>query len=168
MIWQPSHWPGGWIDKGFNCVNGWNAQSGGVPHRNHRVKPMNKLLPMHLSKRCGAHSRRTGKPCMNGAMKNGRCRMHGGKATGAPKGNRNAWKHGNYSAGEKSEASVDAIAVGQIVRGCSDNKASTPAHKRELVNRVCCEARRSATSVSLAERPLTMITRNSRLYQSTS
>ena len=31
-------------------------------------------------------------------MKNGRCRMHGGKATGAPKGNANAYKHGHYSA----------------------------------------------------------------------
>jgi uncharacterized protein YjcR len=26
--------------------------------------------------------------------------MHGGKSTGAPKGNRNAWKHGNYSTDE--------------------------------------------------------------------
>jgi hypothetical protein len=34
-------------------------------------------LPMHLSPRCGAHSRRTGQPCRNGAMPNGRCRMHG-------------------------------------------------------------------------------------------
>ena len=33
-------------------------------------------------------------------MRNGRCRMHGGKATGAPKGNRNALKHGNYTARE--------------------------------------------------------------------
>lgn len=31
-------------------------------------------------------------------MANGRCRMHGGTSTGAPKGNRNAWKHGAYSA----------------------------------------------------------------------
>ena len=31
-------------------------------------------------------------------MKNGRCRMHGGLSTGAPKENRNAWKHGRYSA----------------------------------------------------------------------
>jgi hypothetical protein len=31
-------------------------------------------------------------------MKNGRCRMHGGPSPGAPKGNRNAWKHGLYSA----------------------------------------------------------------------
>jgi len=28
--------------------------------------------------------------------------MHGGKATGAPKGNRNAFKHGNYSAKGKA------------------------------------------------------------------
>lgn len=31
-------------------------------------------------------------------MKNGRCRMHGGKAPGAPAGNDNALKHGFYSA----------------------------------------------------------------------
>jgi uncharacterized protein YjcR len=33
-------------------------------------------------------------------MPNGRCRMHGGASTGAPKGNRNAWKHGRYSTNE--------------------------------------------------------------------
>lgn len=68
---------------------------------------MQKQLPMHLSKRCGAHSRRTEKPCRNGAMNNGRCRMPGGKAIGAPKGNRNAWKHGNYSRREQTRQ--DAI-----------------------------------------------------------
>jgi hypothetical protein len=36
-------------------------------------------------------------------MPNGRCRMHGGKSPGAPKGNRNAFKHGGYTA--------DAIAL---------------------------------------------------------
>jgi len=35
-------------------------------------------------------------------MPNGRCRMHGGKSTGAPKGNKNAWKHGHYSKGAKA------------------------------------------------------------------
>jgi uncharacterized protein YjcR len=29
---------------------------------------------------------------------NGRCRLHGGKSPGAPKGNTNAFKHGRYSA----------------------------------------------------------------------
>src|SRR6516162_789741 len=32
------------------------------------------------------------------AMKNGRCRMHGGPSPGAPKGNKNALKHGRYTA----------------------------------------------------------------------
>ena len=31
-------------------------------------------------------------------MANGRCRMHGGKAPGASRGNRNALKHGRYTA----------------------------------------------------------------------
>jgi len=31
-------------------------------------------------------------------MPNGRCRMHGGLSPGAPKGNRNALKHGRYTA----------------------------------------------------------------------
>ena len=31
-------------------------------------------------------------------MPNGRCRMHGGKAPGAPKGNSHALRHGRYSA----------------------------------------------------------------------
>ena len=31
-------------------------------------------------------------------MANGRCRMHGGPSPGAPKGNRNASKHGRYTA----------------------------------------------------------------------
>ena len=30
-------------------------------------------------------------------MKNGRCKLHGGLSTGAPKGNTNALKHGIYS-----------------------------------------------------------------------
>lgn len=50
----------------------------------------------HTRKRCGAKTR-SGKPCKNGAMANGRCRMHGGKATGPPKENQNAKKHGFFS-----------------------------------------------------------------------
>jgi uncharacterized protein YjcR len=30
-------------------------------------------------------------------MPNGRCRVHGGRSPGAPKGNRNAFKHGRYT-----------------------------------------------------------------------
>jgi hypothetical protein len=36
--------------------------------------------------------------CQSPAMPNGRCRMHGGPSPGAPKGNKNALKHGWYTA----------------------------------------------------------------------
>src|SRR4051794_19141566 len=64
---------------------------------NQRINPMQNKLPMHLSRRCGARTRR-GKPCRSPAMPNGRCRMHGGLSPGAPKGNKNAFKHGHYTA----------------------------------------------------------------------
>lgn len=57
----------------------------------------------HASKKdnyCGAKTR-SGKPCRNRAMANGRCRMHGGKSTGAPpakmKKNKNSMKHGLFA-----------------------------------------------------------------------
>jgi uncharacterized protein YjcR len=58
---------------------------------------MQGKLPMHLSRRCGARTR-SGSRCQSSAMPNGRCRLHGGLSPGAPKGNRNALKHGRYSA----------------------------------------------------------------------
>ena len=61
--------------------------------------------PGDLSKvpRCGARSKRTGEPCRGPAMRNGRCRLHGGLSTGprTPEGlarsRRARWKHGRYS-----------------------------------------------------------------------
>jgi len=47
-------------------------------------------------KLCGAKTR-AGTPCRNGAMANGRCRMHGGKSTGPPKKNKNSMKHGLFA-----------------------------------------------------------------------
>jgi len=38
-----------------------------------------EVIPLAL---CGAKSKRTGKPCRQPAMRNGRCRLHGGKSTG--------------------------------------------------------------------------------------
>ena len=58
---------------------------------------MQSRSPMRLSPRCGARTRR-GSPCQSPAMANGRCRMHGGPSPGAPEGNRNAFKHGRYTA----------------------------------------------------------------------
>ena len=40
------------------------------------------LAAARQAPRCGAHARRTGLPCQQAAMPNGRCRMHGGSATG--------------------------------------------------------------------------------------
>lgn len=54
----------------------------------------------HANNLCGAKTR-SGEPCKNRAMPNGRCRMHGGKSTGAPpaklKKNDNAKKHGLFA-----------------------------------------------------------------------
>lgn len=63
------------------------------------MKTANKLhaKPAFLdSPRCGAKTRK-GKSCQAPAMENGRCRMHGGKSTGPPKGTQNALKHGFYT-----------------------------------------------------------------------
>lgn len=60
----------------------------------------NKPHAIKNKKRCGAKTR-SGKTCKNWAMPNGRCRMHGGKSTGAPpekmKKNSNARKHGLFA-----------------------------------------------------------------------
>jgi hypothetical protein len=61
----------------------------------------------HAAPRCGA-KRRDGGSCRQPAMRNGRCRMHGGKSTGprTPEGlersRRANRKHGYYSADAKA------------------------------------------------------------------
>ncbi len=50
---------------------------------------------------CGAKTRQ-GTPCKNGAMPNGRCRMHGGKSV-SQWGNKKAVKHGIYETGLTKE-----------------------------------------------------------------
>ena len=72
---------------------------------------MQSRLPMHRSRRCGARTR-SGSPCQSPAMPNDRCRLHGGKSPGAPKGNRNALKHGRYTA----EALARRREIGLLVR----------------------------------------------------
>ena len=79
-------------------------------HRNQRNNPM-QALHMHQGKRCRARTRR-GSPCQSPAMKNGRCRMHGGTSPGAPKGNKNALKHGRYTA----EAIARRREIAELIR----------------------------------------------------
>lgn len=70
--------------------------------------------------RCGARTR-GGKPCRSAAMRNGRCRMHGGastgprRAAGLSRSKRAAWKHGRYSA-EPLAARRDARATMRALR----------------------------------------------------
>jgi hypothetical protein len=45
-------------------------------------------------------------------MANGRCRMHGGTSPGPPKGNRNAFKHGRYTA----EAMAGRREIRELIR----------------------------------------------------
>src|SRR5262249_51638977 len=80
---------------GQAVVGNVESRRGEGSHRKRRNNPMH--LPMHQAPRCRARTRR-GSPCQSPAMKNGRCRMHGGPSPGAPKGNKNALKHGRYTA----------------------------------------------------------------------
>ena len=55
------------------------------------------IMPMQNAPRCGAKAR-SGAPCGSPAISGkARCRMHGGKGSGAPKGNRNALRQGLYT-----------------------------------------------------------------------
>jgi uncharacterized protein YjcR len=69
--------------------------------------------PMLLSPRCGAKTR-SGKPCKSPAVDGKkRCRMHGGApGSGAPRGNKNAVKHGLYT----REAIAQRRQLGELVR----------------------------------------------------
>jgi len=57
-------------------------------------------------------------------MKNGRCRLHGGKSPGPPKGNQNALKHGYYTR--------DAIAQSNIPDSWLNVPGSCLTRHREL------------------------------------
>jgi hypothetical protein len=61
-----------------------------------------QLGPDWPGQRCGARGKRTGLPCRNPAMPNGRCRLHGGLSPGAPKGRAN----GNYRTGEYTQETI--------------------------------------------------------------
>jgi hypothetical protein len=74
-------------------------------------------LPMHRSPRCHARTRR-GTPCRQPAVSGkARCRMHGGAdGIGAPPGNRNAFRHGHYTA----EAVARRREVAALIRACRE------------------------------------------------
>jgi len=63
-----------------------------------------KIFAFSKAPRCGAKSKRSGKPCRNPASKNKkRCRFHGGAVgSGARYGNTNSLKHGETTAEAKA------------------------------------------------------------------
>ena len=64
--------------------------------------------------RCGARTRQ-GSSCQAPAMKNKRCRMHGGKSPGAPLGK----AHGRYTHGlYTKEAKQERCYVRELIRQC--------------------------------------------------
>jgi len=72
------------------------------PNKNRTLCAMQALTLANSSPRCGAKTRRA-TACRSPAMENGRCRMHGGKSPGAPRGR----QHGNYKHGERSIAAIE-------------------------------------------------------------
>jgi hypothetical protein len=103
------------IHSGGQAVVGVVGTQGVGITPNWRINPMQSKLPMHLSRRCGAQTR-GGSRCRSPAMPNGRCRIHGGLSPGAPKGNRNAFKHGRYTA-EAIARRREVAALIQAMRG---------------------------------------------------
>jgi hypothetical protein len=79
--------------------------------QNARNNPMPRVSRPAPGETCGARTR-DGTRCPAPAMPNGRCRLHGGLSPGAPRGNRNAAKHGRYGA----EATAWRREVSDILR----------------------------------------------------
>jgi hypothetical protein len=91
------------VHKGGQAIVGSVTQGeGGIkiksekqPHRRWVLNNGNKPLDLRTLPRCQAKAKSTGRRCGNPAMKNKRvCYLHGGKSPGAPRGNKNALKHG--------------------------------------------------------------------------
>jgi hypothetical protein len=72
-------------------------------------------LPLHRALKCRARTR-SGQLCQAPAMRNGRCRMHGGSSPGAPNGNKNAFMHGRYTA----EALANRREIATLLRTMSE------------------------------------------------
>jgi hypothetical protein len=74
-------------------------------------------------------------------MLNGRCRLHGGPSPGAPKGNRNAFRHGRYSAKAIANRREVATLIRALAAGTeeveSSDRAVTPTKPPQLTGERC-------------------------------
>jgi hypothetical protein len=82
---------------------------------------------MKIIIKCGAYARSTGQPCQAKALKNGRCRNHGGLSTGprTPEGRKAV-----------SEATAKRMASGQQEKSLAGLKAWLDAGGREYLSKL--------------------------------
>ena len=83
---------------------------------NAAIQPHAPVFSFQSAKPCGAKTR-NGTPCKSPAVhgKN-RCRMHGGAAgSGAPLGNKNAFKHGFYTREAVAERGMGRRKIKEIL-----------------------------------------------------
>ena len=93
------------------------------PHKKRRGSLINGATPGDFTKaaRCGAKNR-AGNPCQCPAMKNGRCRLHGGLSTGPrtleglEKCRMANWKTGEYSADRMEQQRIFRV----LLRECQE------------------------------------------------
>jgi uncharacterized protein YjcR len=102
---------------------------------------------------CGAKTR-SGNPCKNRAMPNGRCRMHGGKATGAPTKNKNAVTHGEHEAIWVDTLEVDervffdAMSTVDVLKHLDDEIRLMTIRERRMMQRIADLKQHEFTVVS--------------------
>lgn len=78
--------------------------------------------------RCGARLRQGGRCALPPAAGKRRCFQHGGaRGIGAPKGSRNAWKHGVYSREEIAERRR----ISDFIRACLETLRVVDAHWKD-------------------------------------
>ena len=94
------------LSSAASCVGGGGSEKD-------EANPMKKSLPMHLSPRCTATSKRTRQRCRASAVTGWTvCRFHGARG-GAPKGKRNGqYRHGLYT----NEAIEERCALSSLLR----------------------------------------------------
>ena len=99
---------------------------------------MNRRFDLAGLPRCGAKARTTGQPCKRpGTLKNGRCRLHGGRSTGpkttqglrrARKGN---WKHGYESSPARKTERYVRLAIRIAKAECLGLRSYVPVLARD-------------------------------------
>ena len=99
---------------------------------------------LRAAPRCGARTR-SGAPCRSPAVHGrARCRMHGcgggrDRPSGAPRGNRNAWRHGFYTAAFRAARRERLAFIRRMEASIAEMEAAWRAESewRSLVSRAC-------------------------------